>query len=91
MKIINKTWIDNGSPLSTFSVVSQEFLVKEGVEIPLGSEHRCAVTPLDKENIGDLDETIQSMLKAIWTDEVVHAFKAYINQLEEEPTENEEI
>lgn len=75
MEIKKKVWFDNGTKDATFSIATQEYLIRDGAETPIGDQHREAVTPLDLERIKEQYPALYPILKKLWTPTVVENFK----------------
>jgi len=77
MAIAEKTIIDIIEVLqnNTIQIRNANIIEKDGVEIAR-TYHRYVINPLD--DITNEDAKVQSIANAIWTEDVVNAYKALI-------------
>lgn len=84
MDIQTRVSIDSITSDGTLSVLTVEYLEYDGREAIL-SDNREALTPLDAERAAEiLPENLLEVVKALWTEEIVEAFRAKIAENEAE-------
>jgi len=76
-KIIDKIEL---TQINTIQIRTATIIEKDGIEIAK-TYHRHAVSPID--NIINEDTRVQIIANAIWTNEVIDAYKELIKQNEE--------
>ena len=81
MAITEKTIIDLIEVLhnNTIQIITSTIIEKDDVEIAR-TYHRHVINPLD--DITNEDAKVQSIANALWTDDVINAYKSSIVKLE---------
>lgn len=84
MDIQTRVSIDSITSDGTMSVLTETYVIYNGKEAVL-SDNREGLTPLDAERAAEiLPDNLMEVVKALWTEEIVEAYRARIAENEAE-------